>query len=144
MKKAKMRKKKELLVERNINIKVDIIFKPHIKINNSNINGCISYPNCSIIPTVRRYFFIPSSDILLSNSTVINSNQFTNDDGNVTTEFMDFGLNGYFNLYLNGVIQEGNLYKVDSHSLTFQPIGQTIFAGTPIIVESVGFSVGLI
>jgi restriction endonuclease S subunit len=133
---------KKLLKEQKIEMNIEIVCNPHIEVN-PIIIGCIpknNYPEVSTIPTVKRYFYIPSTDIHLTDTTIIPATLFINDAGNHITEFMVFEPNGYLNLYINGVMQEGNLYMLNSISLTFTPVGQTIFAGTPIIVESVGFA----
>ncbi|MGE7093299.1 DUF4183 domain-containing protein [Lysinibacillus sp. NPDC048646] len=93
-----------------------------------------------IIPTINRYFYILGEDIDLTNGVTIPANLFFGDDGNQVTAFMIFSPNGYVNLYINAVMQEGGIYTVTTDSLTLNPYATTIFAGTPIIVESLGFS----
>ncbi|GAB7386296.1 hypothetical protein BSNK01_01310 [Bacillaceae bacterium] len=66
-------------------------------------------------------------------------NQFIDDKGETVAKFIDFGQEGYFNLYVNGVLQEGKLYHVNSDALTIVATGQNIYKGTPIILESIGF-----
>ncbi|QGQ96165.1 DUF4183 domain-containing protein [Paenibacillus psychroresistens] len=145
MKKRWMRMLKDiekLMKEQKMIKNIVVECKPHIVVN-PIIIGCFPLGNkseLSTIPIIKRYFYIPSSDIHFTDTTVIPAQLFLNDAGNRTTEFMVFVPNGYFNLYLNGVMQEGNLYKVSASSLTFNPVGEIITAGTPIIVESVGFS----
>jgi len=77
----------------------------------------------------------------MSEPQVLAAERFENDQGEPATEFPDFGRSGYYNLYVNGVLQEGSLYRVDSRSVALAPTGQTIIAGAPIILESVGFLV---
>ncbi len=95
----------------------------------------------SIIPTVNRYFYIPAANINVTTGVTIPSNLFNYDDGSPTTEFMIFNPNGYFNLYINGVMQEGGMYSVNANSLIINPTPGTIRAGTAIIIESLGFSI---
>ncbi|WP_025688835.1 DUF4183 domain-containing protein [Paenibacillus zanthoxyli] len=97
----------------------------------------------SILPKIERYFYIVSTDIHLSSIKTIAANQFINDDGETVDQFKDFGQNGYYNLYINAVLQEGKLYTVSKESLTIIPTGQSISSGTPIILESVGFEAEL-
>ncbi|WP_192797345.1 DUF4183 domain-containing protein [Psychrobacillus glaciei] len=94
----------------------------------------------SIIPTVKRYFYIPKCNIHLENGSTIPSNLFINDEGKQTIKFTRFIPNGYINLYVNGVMQEGKLYVLHANYLTLYPIHSIILAGTPIIVESLGFN----
>jgi len=93
----------------------------------------------SIIPTVNRYFYIPATNINVTTGVTIPSNLFYKDDGSLTTEFMTFTPNGYVNLYINGVMQEGGMYSVNANSLIINPTPGTIRAGTAIIIESLGF-----
>lgn len=94
-----------------------------------------------ILPIIRRYFYIPDQDILLNNGISIPATHFLNDAGQKVSEFKNFEPNGYINLYINGVLQEGNFYRVHKHSLWIIPVESTIFHETPIIIESIGFSV---
>ena len=68
------------------------------------------------------------------------ASQFWDDDGNPVTEFKIFKSNGYVNLYINAVMQEGGIYTITQTSLTLSPDNSTIYKGTPIIIESLGFS----
>ncbi|WP_425262833.1 DUF4183 domain-containing protein [Paenibacillus thermotolerans] len=88
---------------------------------------------------IRRYFYIAPSDIDLSEETVIFSNSFVDDAGEPVSELTDHGHNGYTNLYINGVLQEGKIYCVRPDAITLAATGQKISEGTPIILESVGF-----
>ncbi|MFJ7935401.1 DUF4183 domain-containing protein [Sporosarcina sp. NPDC096371] len=74
------------------------------------------------------------------NGATILATQFYNDDGSPTTEFMSFSPNGYADLYINAVVQEGGMYAVNTNSLTINKSNSTIYAGTPIILEFLTFS----
>lgn len=114
---------------------------PRIKISSSCIGYIPKYnPIDSITPTINRYFYIPTSDIDLTNGVTIPSNLFLNDDGNKTTHFSIFSPSGYVNLYVNGVMQEGGLYTVNTNSLIIIPTASKISESNSIIIESVGFS----
>ncbi|MDM5247491.1 DUF4183 domain-containing protein [Lysinibacillus sp. G4S2] len=97
-------------------------------------------PNDNIIPTVNRYFYVVPSNIDLTNGATLPANLFFHDNGNTVTEFTIFNPNGYVNLYINGVMQEGGIYSLTTTSLTLNPYNSTIYRGTPIIIESLGFS----
>ena len=97
-------------------------------------------PSRNIIPTVNRYFKIVTSDIDLTNGATLSASQFWNDNGNQATEFIIFNPNGYVNLYINAVMQEGGIYTLTPTTLTLSPSNSTIYSGTPIIIESIGFS----
>jgi len=76
----------------------------------------------------------------MSEDLAIDVELFVDDRGEKAREFPEYAQEGYFNLYVNGVMQEGQLYRVDRRSVTVGATGQTILAGTPIILESVGFA----
>jgi hypothetical protein len=139
--KIKLKKELEEWQELKNNMKIKIECKPQIEVN-PTIIGCspIMPPDIAVIPIVNRYFYISKVDIHLLNGATIPSTLFSGDDGNQVTEFTIFIPNGYSNVYINGVMQEGKLYSISSDSISFRPVAQTIFAGTPIIVESVGFT----
>ncbi|MFJ7183844.1 DUF4183 domain-containing protein [Lysinibacillus xylanilyticus] len=99
----------------------------------------VDIPGGTIIPAINRYFYIVTEDIDLTNGLTLLANLFSDDNGNPVTEFKIFTPNGYTNLYINAVMQEGGAYKVTSNSLILNPFNATIFAGTPIIIESLGF-----
>lgn len=94
----------------------------------------------TILPTVNRYFHITTANLDLTNGATIPANLFFNDYGNTITEFKIFSPNGYVNLHINGMIQESGIYSVNTDSLTFIPQDATIFRGTAIIIESLGFT----
>ncbi|KOS63477.1 DUF4183 domain-containing protein [Lysinibacillus agricola] len=100
----------------------------------------VNFPDGTIIPTINRYFYIVTSDINLTNGATLAVSQFWDDNGNPATEFMIFNPNGYVNLYINAVMQEGGIYTLTPTSLTLSPDNSTIYRGTPIIIESLGFS----
>lgn len=97
-------------------------------------------PGGTIIPTINRYFYIVRENINLSNGVTLQANLFSGDNGNQVTEFKIFNPNGYVNLYINAVMQEGVIYAITPTSLTLLPNTGTIFARTPIIIESLGFT----
>lgn len=100
--------------------------------------GQVIIPNIIIIPNDQRYFYSTTSDI--QTLVVIPANQFTNDNGAVTSTFGDLGLTSYSNLYINGILQESSLYSVSESALTINLVNQTIYSDTPIILEIVRFS----
>lgn len=112
--------------------------KPPKKQNNndssSNQNNFIK-----ITPVVKRFFFICDEDIDLSVKQLIPANKFTNDQGMSVTGFPFKKPNGYSNLFINGLMQQGSIYSITTKGLTINDVGGTIFVGTPIIIEMVNF-----
>ncbi|MFM9534507.1 DUF4183 domain-containing protein [Lysinibacillus sp. IITD104] len=97
-------------------------------------------PEGTVIPTIQRYFYIVTADLDLSNGATLPADLFWNDEANSVTEFAVFSPNGYVNLYINAVMQEGGIYTVTPASLTIVPYNATLYRGTPIIIESLGFT----
>ncbi|KXH80636.1 DUF4183 domain-containing protein [Sporosarcina sp. HYO08] len=92
----------------------------------------------TIIPTVYRYFYVPAANINLQSGATLPATLFYSDNGSDIEEFILSDPNGYVNLYINGVMQEGGFYSVDAQSLTLIPTEGRILAGTPIIIQSIG------
>ncbi|QOS82552.1 DUF4183 domain-containing protein [Paenibacillus sp. JNUCC31] len=96
-----------------------------------------SVPGIEIIPTVNRYFYFPETDLDLSDSVTIPVGEFVNDEGGSAIEFAGLGLTSFSNLYINGIVQPGNSYDVSVDMLFFPSQSGVLFAGTPIIVETI-------
>lgn len=92
-----------------------------------------------IVSTAQRYFHFPPADLDLSSSVTIPAEEFSDDDGNSVTEFAGLGTNSFNNLFINGLVQPGNLYSISPGMLFFPAQSGGIFAGTPIIIETVQF-----
>lgn len=89
---------------------------------------------------VKRYFYVAPHDIELTNEKQeIDCTQFVNDQGGAVKRFRDFRKSGYFNLYVNGMMQGGSFYRISKTRLILNATGQSIYQGTPIIIESIGF-----
>ncbi|MBG9758009.1 MULTISPECIES: DUF4183 domain-containing protein [Lysinibacillus] len=114
---------------------------PRIKATNGPIVPPIEIvPEGIIIPTINRYFYILTSDLDLTNGATLPATLFWNDHTDPITEFVIFSPNGYVNLYINAVMQEGGIYTISDTALTITPYNGTLFRGTPIIIESLGFT----
>ncbi|SFJ24024.1 protein of unknown function [Paenibacillus sp. UNC496MF] len=92
-----------------------------------------------VIPDIRRYFYAAPAEIGFAEAVAFPAADFVNDAGEPVSSFADFGQSGYYNLYLNGVVQQGQAYHAAPEGLTIYETGQTVAAGTPIILETVGF-----
>lgn len=98
----------------------------------------------TIIPSVSRYFYIVTDDIDLTNGFIISANNFYDDNGNFVNDIVVHNPNGYINLFINGVMQEGGIFSVNPSALVLNPNNGTIYKGTPIILESLGFTLSSI
>lgn len=108
------------------------------QINGIHVNRSACSPAIRVV--VERYFFVSPHDIVLKDQKqTIECSQFVNDEGTVVGKFRDFGKSGYFNLYVNGMMQGASVYRIKSTGVTLAATGQIIYQGTPIIIESIGF-----
>ena len=113
---------------------------PRIKASTASfITPPVIIPSGRIIPIVNRYFYIVTADINLTNGAALNADLFWEDNGDQVAAFTIIHPNGYVNLYINGVMQEGGIYTVTPASLNLKAESSTIYRGTPIIIESLGF-----
>ena len=117
----------------------DGIYWQRLRATNKSSIFPVIQPHNSITPIINRYFYIVPTNMNLTNGTTLLANLFSDDNGNPITTFKIFNPNGYINLYINAVMQEGGVYTVNENALTIHPFNTTISANTPIIIESLGF-----
>ncbi|KOS60886.1 DUF4183 domain-containing protein [Lysinibacillus agricola] len=86
--------------------------------------------------TSTRFFDVLAADLTVADGTTIAATAFLNDSGTAATAFPVVA-NGYYNFYINGVLQEGGSYTISATELTFNGVAGTIGAGTPLVVEAV-------
>ncbi|XID96084.1 DUF4183 domain-containing protein [Paenibacillaceae bacterium WGS1546] len=98
-----------------------------------------SLPPIAVLPSSFRYFYFPPTD--LTSTVTVPALQFSDDSGGSAALFEGVGANGYTNVYINGILQEGSLYDINEQSLTLYLNGAVVRASTPIIVENVAFDV---
>ncbi|MGG1401650.1 DUF4183 domain-containing protein [Bacillus salipaludis] len=114
----------------------------HTKPEKKIIHNPPSKPrNLRIKPTIKRFFYVLKQDLDLSIYQTIFAHNFIDDHGNHISNFPNIGENGYINLFINGLMQEGDVYSLNVHSLCIKNIGGRIFSGTPIIIECVEFRI---
>lgn len=119
-------------------------FKKHYRtIVCQELNNLDSSPSTglTIIPTVKRYFYSATERFNMINGLTLPATLFYNDDGSPTTEFMNYTPNGYANLNINGLIQQGGMYTVTNNALIIEPSNSTILQTSPIIIELLSFVV---
>jgi hypothetical protein len=83
-----------------------------------------------------RFFDVLAANLVVTDGTTIPATSFLDDSGASATAF-PVVTNGYYNFYLNGVLQEGDSYTISTTELTFNNVTGTISAGTPLVVEAV-------
>ncbi|MFJ5713560.1 DUF4183 domain-containing protein [Neobacillus sp. NPDC093127] len=90
----------------------------------------------NVTGTSTRFFDVLAATLTVTNGTTVPATDFLDDSGTAATAFPVVA-NGYYNLYINGVLQEGGSYTVSATELTFNGVTGTLSAGTPLVVEAV-------
>lgn len=93
----------------------------------------------NVFPTVIRHFHVLPADLDFRSEVSIRATSFVNDAGAPASELPVAGERGYYNLFVNGVMQQGGLYRVTPDSVAIAATGQTLKAGTAIVLEMVRF-----
>ncbi|ATP42396.1 hypothetical protein CSE16_07710 [Solibacillus sp. R5-41] len=92
--------------------------------------------NVNVTGTSTRFFNVLAANLTVADGTTIAATAFLNDSGAAATAF-PVVVNGYYNFYINGVLQEGGSYTISATELTFNVVTGTLGAGTPLVVEAV-------
>ncbi|KXH80637.1 DUF4183 domain-containing protein [Sporosarcina sp. HYO08] len=92
--------------------------------------------NVNVTGGSARFFNVLSADLAVAKDVAISAADFVDDMGNDITEF-PAATNGYYNFYINGVLQEDGSYNITTTELTFNDVTGTLTAGTPLIVQVV-------
>lgn len=101
-------------------------------------------PITDVVPAVNRYFYTVPADIS-DISIELDSNDFFDDTGTQLTGAFTTAApdNGYYMLYVNGVLQQSGYYDVavDGTTVTLNNVGEdTIFAESPIVLTVTNFA----
>lgn len=96
----------------------------------------------TVVPNVQRFLTFAATDV--TTPATFPANQFTDDSGTAISTFPAIGINGYSNLYINGMIQEAGAYTLSTTGLAIVTTGDTIFQRTPLIVETVQFTAQIV
>jgi hypothetical protein len=92
--------------------------------------------NVNVSGNSARFFDVLAAPLAVVDGTTVAATAFLDDSGTAATAF-PVVTNGYYNLYINGVLQEGDSYTISATELTFNGVTGSISAGTPLVVEAV-------
>ncbi|WP_206917289.1 DUF4183 domain-containing protein [Alicyclobacillus acidoterrestris] len=92
----------------------------------------------TVSPVVTRFHAPVSADMIGTTDTTIPAASFTDDAGNAVTTLPSPPTDGFFNVYVNGVLQQSGLSTLSTDSLVLATTGIT--AGTPVVLEVSDFS----
>lgn len=98
-----------------------------------------SVGDVTLLSIARRYFYYP--DTPLQGTTNLLSTQFTNDSGQPTVIFEGLEQSHFTNVYINGLMQEGQFSTINPTTLTLFLGDDIISIGSPITVEIVSFQI---
>ena len=92
--------------------------------------------NVNVTGTADRFFNVLAANLSVTDGVTIAATAFLDDSGNPATAFPVVA-NGYYNFYINGVLQESDSYTISATELTFYEVTGTLNSGTPLVVEAV-------
>ncbi|WP_422657077.1 DUF4183 domain-containing protein [Paenibacillus sp. EC2-1] len=104
----------------------------------------IRFNKIVIVPNIQRFFHETKTDISIDEPLTISAHEFTDDQGRPVKFFSNIRSHSHTNLFINGMLQEGRIYKVSPHNLIIHSVGNQIIAGTPIIIEVLSFSARIV
>jgi hypothetical protein len=93
----------------------------------------------NVTSTVERFFNVLAAPLAITPASTVAVADFFDDTGVEATDFPII-VNGYYNLYINGVMQERGTFTVAAATITFNSVTATLTAGTPLILEAVEFN----
>lgn len=78
----------------------------------------------------------PVAHLVVVDGITVAATTFLDDSGTAATAF-PVVTNGYYNFYLNGVLQEGDSYTISATELTLNTVTGSISAETSLVIEAV-------
>ncbi|WP_059050571.1 DUF4183 domain-containing protein [Paenibacillus senegalimassiliensis] len=106
----------------------------------STITGSVNTTTTtSVVPEVHRYTAAIVLGDILAGTTTLAATRFTNNGGNTVPAggLVVPTANGYYNLYVNGVMQRGGLSTLTATSLV---INSALVIGATVVVKVVNFN----
>ncbi|EES75238.1 hypothetical protein POTG_00469 [Paenibacillus sp. oral taxon 786 str. D14] len=91
-----------------------------------------------VTPTVTRYFATLTADMIGATETTIPAASFVDDADSPITELPELTGTDYFNVYINGVLQQSSLSTLTTASLVLDTVD--LIAGVPVQIEVGSFS----
>lgn len=92
--------------------------------------------NVNVTGTSTRFFHILATPLIVTHSTTVPAVDFLSDSGTAADSF-PVVTKGYYNLYINGVLQQKDSYTITATELTFNTVTGNLSAGTPLVIEAV-------
>ncbi|MEF2967826.1 DUF4183 domain-containing protein [Paenibacillus sp. M1] len=115
------------------------VIKLYLEAQNTVTGSVDTTTSTNTVPTVNRYTATVVIGNILGSTTVIPATSFTNDSGAdvAANGLVVPGVDGYYNLYVNGVLQRGGLSTLTTANLT---INSALVLGVAVVVQVVKFA----
>lgn len=102
----------------------------------------------NVVPSPEKFFYVTTSQTAAGSTLTIDAASFFQDDGNAVTTLPTLATNNsYFNVYINGVLQQqGNstytpgATGVGSLAFSVPAGGDPILQNTPVVLEVVNYT----
>ncbi len=92
------------------------------------------------MPEVKKYFYELVTSDITSGTLTIPATSFVDEQGNAVTSItLATSDNGYYLLFINGVLQQDSLYTVSANDVVIPNIADDIEDGSPIILVVTDF-----
>lgn len=92
----------------------------------------------TVDPTISRFNALVTLGMIGVGTTTIPATSFFDDDHNAITDLPAIPSDGYVNVYVNGVLQEGSLSTITTTEVVIDT--DQILAGQSVVLEYVDFS----
>lgn len=92
----------------------------------------------TVNPGVSRFNASVTAGMIGASDTTIPASSFVDDTGTAVTDLPSPPTDGYFNVYVNGVLQQSGLSTLTTTNLVLSTT--SISAGTPVVLEVSDFS----
>ncbi|MDG0809337.1 DUF4183 domain-containing protein [Cohnella rhizosphaerae] len=113
------------------------VIKPVIVAIASNPVATGGVISTTVSPTVDRYYAAVTAAMIVGGVTTIPADSFLDDADAPVTTLPDPPANGYYNVYVNGTLQQGGLSTLTTASLVLATGDLT--EGTPVLLEVSSF-----
>ncbi|QQZ10024.1 DUF4183 domain-containing protein [Heyndrickxia vini] len=110
------------------------LVKLFIQVNGEIGGTATTTTDTDVTPTSNRYVANVAAGNVTGSTTTIPAASFSDDSGTVLTSLPTVSANEYFNVFINGVLQQEGLSTLTTTNLT---INAAVLVGVPVVLEIV-------
>lgn len=92
----------------------------------------------AVTPAVTRYFSVVTEDMIGATTITMPATSFLDDVEAAITAFPVLAISEYYNVYINGMLQQGSISSLSTDELVLNTVD--IIAGVPILLEIASFA----